>query len=997
MAASAALPSKGVYGTPSAACACVGFVPQLYRPVLCAMCFKSIAEHFDEWSVVPDTKPPTYINRETGETMGARANEAAVAKYQAALQQKSSSAAASSRDLLKGVAHNAISELNAKLAQATEDDSVPERRGSVGRGRLAPSLVHADAAGGDTTPDSQVPPQEDAMPDAHMQAQLQDASAPPASIAGGAGEDSATKPPHQAEAGTQPPHQAEAGTQPPHQAEAAAQPPHQAEAAAQPPHQAAQPAAETVPTPTAAAGHSKAAEPQVAPPNFSMPPPQLQQGVEEYQGAAVAEPAPSALTAAAVPSPVALSDPTAAQQEATSASIPPSGAPTVAPQPQVATAVKVPSMAGTHLRRQSTQPPALPAAEAAALAWIQENTPPIPQLLSRQKGVKGGPWMQQPLGQFAQGTDTMHSPDKYTLFKLQQALAADASGTIQQGAGLVERVLKVGPHTISALSSPPLHTTKGYLQWERSVHSLKYVGVRSFSSLQQKEAVPRLRSLSGADSRSAGAAAAVATGAATLPGAAAGSDTGAADCVVLCFGPEPTGLEFLTSAGSAQDPPPVCREGVTVRSGNLRKKKKHNEGSWKAAASGMLGAVTRRRGSITKGGSDGLGFGWKDRWATLHVGEMLYFASQASQGTARELHERGAQLMGTATDESSMKAATKLLGEAAAMTQGRIVLNGTVDVLPYFPESEPPQMLGGEPVTAALSVQTAQTHHYLQLETPAQAMEWVSGVLACTHSAGRGLPMQVHILKCVSPEQAEAVAACISKAQRGLPAAAELANVRLAERLAWETAPSYDELMQLDVGHRRVQELSEAAQVAPSTALRLLHSTGGGSGIIRQASSRMHGVVGGDGQYVAAHIQWQYIDDFDDLQGPFYEAQMRSWVQQGWFKDSTMARCVTHVLGVDYSATAAAAGGRQGRTMLMAVGDLFPDGMRSAFDGSGAWISAYNLSAQYQRLVVSAMGLGLPPSRVMAGLQLMRSNTLPPDLGLLMDLMPASAGEAAPG
>ncbi len=107
-----------------------------------------------------------------------------------------------------------------------------------------------------------------------------------------------------------------------------------------------------------------------------------------------------------------------------------------------------------------------------------------------------------------------------------------------------------------------------------------------------------------------------------------------------------------------------------------------------------------------------------------------------------------------------------------------------------------------------------------------------------------------------------------------------------------------------------------------------------------------------------------------------------------------MARCVTPVLGVDYSATAAAAGGQAGRTMLMAVGDLFPDGMRTAFDGSGSWISAYNLSAQYQRLVVAAMGLGLPPSRVMAGLQLMRSNTLPPDLGLLMDLMPqAAAGE----
>ncbi len=977
----AAAQPKGVYGTPSATCACQGFVPQLYRPALCAMCFKSIADHFDEWSVVPDTKPPTYIHCETGETMGARANEAAVAKYQASIRAASSSQpqnAASSRDLLKGVAHKAIAEINSKIAlndaEPVDDDAT--RRHSFQRGKLAPNVVNAEdvgetphvaEAGGEVSHETPTAERIDQLSSLDVVVEEDD-------------EDEGTNVGGQSDTDAQ----AEASTG----ADAAVGALVPAEEPAQPP-------------PTDAGVVAPPAAPAFCIPEEQHAPPP----VEEYQHAqpdtqGEQAPAPPSATATATAAPVTE---TAPQQAPVSVrgQAQPQAAPAAgdaqlaqgAPQPQPQRATVVRRAGPTAQRKASVKPPALPAPEAAALAWLNDNTPPIPQLAARARSFDNAPWMLQSVPSFGEGVDTVHTPDKYTLFAVRQALAEDATGKVKQNSALVPRVLRVGPHSVAAISAPPLHPNRGALQWERTLHSLKYVGVQSWSSIVQGGAVQRLRSLSGADAGAAGAAAAVASGTATAARTTERDSSGPADCLVLCFGPEPSGLQFLTRAGSARNGPPVCREGVEVRSGNLRKKKQHSEGTWKATASGVLGAVTRRRGSVSRGGGEGLGYNWKQRWATLHTTEMLYFASQAAQGTARELHEKGAQLMAAAEDADSMKSGAKMLSDAAGMTQGRIELNGTVDVLPYFPEDEPPEFDGDTPVTAAISVRTAGTHHYLQLQTPGEAVEWMSSILACTHSAGQRLPLQVHVLRCSSPEQASAAAQQITTAQRALPQADTVAQMRLAQRLAWEMSPSYATLMRLDVTDGVVRELSQAASVAPSTALRLLHSTGGQSGMIREASARMHSVVGGDGQYVAARIQWQYVDDFDDLQGPFYEAQMREWVQQGWFKESTMARCITPVLGVDYSATAAAGAGQQGRTMLMAIGDLFPDGMRSAFDGSGAWISAYNLSAQYQRLVVSAMGLGLPPSRVMASLQLMRSNTLPPDLGLLMDLMPKGTAE----
>eukprot|EP01138_Halocafeteria_seosinensis_P013199 gb/GECG01013481.1/.p1 GENE.gb/GECG01013481.1/~~gb/GECG01013481.1/.p1 ORF type:complete len:998 (+),score=133.79 gb/GECG01013481.1/:1-2994(+) len=84
---------------------------------------------------------------------------------------------------------------------------------------------------------------------------------------------------------------------------------------------------------------------------------------------------------------------------------------------------------------------------------------------------------------------------------------------------------------------------------------------------------------------------------------------------------------------------------------------------------------------------------------------------------------------------------------------------------------------------------------------------------------------------------------------------------------------------------------------------------------------------------------WEYLTGESDTEGPYNETEMRELFMQGEIDWSTMARCLTYIPSVDYIATNRSAD--ETEAIFLPVEVLFRDGTRSVFDCTGNWISAY--------------------------------------------------------
>ena len=97
-------------------------------------------------------------------------------------------------------------------------------------------------------------------------------------------------------------------------------------------------------------------------------------------------------------------------------------------------------------------------------------------------------------------------------------------------------------------------------------------------------------------------------------------------------------------------------------------------------------------------------------------------------------------------------------------------------------------------------------------------------------------------------------------------------------------------------------------------------------------------------------VEWMYIDDADQPQGPFPEQRMRQWLAAGYFTVETLVRCATEIPSIPGTGKYVPPAGHQamaesgaitaGYGMFMPLGSLYAD-MRSAFDCRGSWVVQY--------------------------------------------------------
>ena len=945
------------YGTPSEACACKAFTPQIYRPGLCALCFASIAEHFEEWEVVPDTKPPVYVNtKNPSETLGGRINERDMQLFLGKLREKRQAgllSRSSSRHILSGTAQSGIEAWNER-ARAASDAAQPP---AMTR-HLAPSIVHAagageTAGGGASAPDALPSPSEGEecareAPTSHVDVAVQGSVAPPPAPA--AQEPATELAPV-------------APTMAPIQAPSAHSIREDAPAALVAFATGAMPVpASTVPVQVApkAAGGRDEVEPGTISPSPAAVPDRPAEALESPT-TVVTQPISDS---APGPPPAAAAAPTDTATQRGPASSPPrasSGAQPSAAEPAPAPAGSADPVATETV--QETPASTLTPEQEAASVWMQVHHAHLGVLPLRS-------WAEVDLPRFAAGQHTVTASDGCPHFQIWQCAMEEGGQVDVQH--MRPRVLRVSPVSVLSAAWQEQRPSRGWVQWERSLAALTYVGVQPWSSLVSPQAIGRLRSLS------QGAGAATPPPPVQAAGASGGEDSMG---VVLCFRSDARTDSFTRVKRTGDTAAPV--EGEALMTGVLWKHKEYAEGTWKKRASGLVGAIVGRprRGSLTQGGKEDPGFGWKKRWMVLRSDELLYFTGQEEAAAAQAAAAAAAE----AAASGDLVEAERLGSDAEEPVKGRISLSSFVEVAPYFPEGEEAPLDGaGLPTSASCLLRTASTCHQLRASSPAEAQAWMRAIMRVVAFKAARLPMYVQLLKCASPQQAASVAESVSTARAAMPDLAVLDSLRGAPLAEVQSTPLPSAQAGTDTGGSPPDLLTFMRDTGldEATARALLaDGAGGGS------------VVGHDGQYDAERVAWCYVDDADVMQGPYLEAQMRAWVGEGWFKESTMVRCASRVLGVDYDATAGQ-GGAAGQCMLMSVGDLFPDGLDTAFDGSGSWISAYNLSAQYQRLVAVAVSLGCSGPSVMAGLHLMQESTLPPDLGLLMDMM--RQGEGAP-
>jgi hypothetical protein len=129
---------------------------------------------------------------------------------------------------------------------------------------------------------------------------------------------------------------------------------------------------------------------------------------------------------------------------------------------------------------------------------------------------------------------------------------------------------------------------------------------------------------------------------------------------------------------------------------------------------------------------------------------------------------------------------------------------------------------------------------------------------------------------------------------------------------------------------------------------------------------------------------WVYLDDDNVKQGPFTDQVMQSWLVGGYLHPDMLVRnndfqpLLDPTCGVDEAGVP---------TLFVPLRELFSN-IQDAFQtGCSNWIDSYRSAWTYQSLIRSAASFGITVRDAAAQVSHMKQLELPPDLGILLDML----------